>query len=356
MNEKSVLRQLVFQRKARVISIGFLFMGLYSAPAFATDIAGANGTIIENRACEALPERNYDEYVKHRRAFLKGDMEDASREGYTVDYLKNLQRRVFSRDEFEARRKFDAYECRRITYWSDGLRVAGFIWKPKIRPGAKLPLVIVNRGGNPTLDLLKPESHYYPFVTNGFVVIGSQYRGADGGEGRDEFGGADVNDVLNLFPLAESLGYVDMENVFMHGVSRGGMQTLLAVRRGARVNAVSIVGALTDLEAARQARPDLTDRVWSRLIPDYSGKKRERFLERSAVHFAQELNVPILILHGGADWRSDAATQSIALAQRLQSLRRKYELHIYADDDHAISLNREDRDRRVVNWFREHLK
>src|SRR4029453_3397699 len=45
----------------------------------------------------------------------------------------------------------------------------------------------------------------------------SAYRGNDGGEGREEYGGVDVRDVLNLIPLARALGYIDMHNVFMLG-------------------------------------------------------------------------------------------------------------------------------------------
>jgi hypothetical protein len=38
------------------------------------------------------------------------------------------------------------------------------------------------------------------------VVVASQYRGNGGGEGHEEFGGAEVHDILNLIPLAKSLG------------------------------------------------------------------------------------------------------------------------------------------------------
>ena len=36
-------------------------------------------------------------------------------------------------------------------------------------------------------------------------MIASNYRGSPGSEGQEEFGGADVNDVLNLLPLIDSL-------------------------------------------------------------------------------------------------------------------------------------------------------
>ena len=46
------------------------------------------------------------------------------------------------------------------------------------------------------------------------MVLASQYRGNDGGEGLEEPGGADVNDVVTLVSLASSLAYADPKNIF----------------------------------------------------------------------------------------------------------------------------------------------
>src|SRR5207247_311744 len=73
---------------------------------------------------------------------------------------------------------------------------------------------------------------FYELASHGFVILASQYRGNDGGEGREEFGGADVNDVINLLSIAASLPDADPKNVFLYGLSRGGMMTFLALQRG----------------------------------------------------------------------------------------------------------------------------
>jgi dipeptidyl aminopeptidase/acylaminoacyl peptidase len=80
------------------------------------------------------------------------------------------------------------------------------LWKPKDIAGRKLPLILFNRGGNRDFGELSPweEEGFYSYVSNGFVVLGSQYLGVDGGQGREELGGADVHDVLNLLPLARA--------------------------------------------------------------------------------------------------------------------------------------------------------
>jgi dipeptidyl aminopeptidase/acylaminoacyl peptidase len=330
---------------------------LFGLPGFArSQTTPPDGTIVDDAPCAVPAKRTYEQYLKDQRASIEEEVRIAASEGYKLNYLENFDRFVFSKEEFDRRQSFTDYDCRKIKYLSDGLKIVGFIWKPKNTTGKKLPLVIVNRGGNPNLDLLTPQRFYYPFVTSGFVVIGSQYRGADGGEGKDEFGGADVNDVFNLIPLARSLGYVDTDNVFMYGASRGGMQALLAIKKGIPINAVAVSGALTDLPAAARERPRVSERVWSRLIPGFADRTEEVLRERSAVYFAERISVPVLILQGGADWRSSAGSQALGLASKLQSLGKTYELHIYAEDDHPLSINRLERDREIIEWFKRYMK
>ena len=101
----------------------------------------------------------------------------------------------------------------------------------------------------------------------------------------------------------------------------------------------------------KQYSPAVLKQIW----PDYEERKDEIFKARSAVFWAEHLNVPLLIMHGGAD-RSVNPEQSLNLAQRLQKLGRVYELVVYAEDNHILSNNKEDRDRRAVGWFKRHMK
>src|SRR5262249_39402 len=96
--------------------------------------------------------------------------------------------------------------------------------------------------------------------------------------------------------------------------------------------------------------------VWSALIPGFEQRGEDLMRERSAVYWPEQINVPVLILHGGADWRADPMSQALDLAKKLQELGKKYELVIYAADDHGLSLNRPDSDRRIVGWFKKHMQ
>jgi dipeptidyl aminopeptidase/acylaminoacyl peptidase len=320
----------------------------------AAQINAPSGEIVEQSECWKDPYTSYEQYVTARKARYTAETEAARVEGFQRDYLTDIAKRIYSKEDFQQRNAFAGFQCTRVKYMSDGLKVIGIIWKPKDTAGKKLPLVIYNRGGNREFSKLNFISNYflYPFLQNGFVVIGTQYRGNDGGEGKEEFGGADINDVMNLVPLAKSLGYVDMNNVFMLGDSRGGMETYIALKNKIPVNAAAVRGAVSDLTPQRR---QAMEKNFKEMIPDYEKRGMELLKDRSAVYWADKINTPLLILQGGADWRTDPAS-TLSLAQKLQELGKTYELIVYAGDEHGLSLNRADADKRIVEWFKKYMK
>jgi dipeptidyl aminopeptidase/acylaminoacyl peptidase len=166
-------------------------------------------------------------------------------------------------------------------------------------------------------------------------------------------GGADLADVMNALALAGSLSYVDRDNLFLYGESRGGMMAYQALREGARVRAAATVGAFTDL-AAMLAADERAQAAALRIWPDFEQRQAEIAERRSALHWAETMAaVPLLILHGGAD-RSVSPRQSLALAMRLQELGRPYELHVFAEEGHVLSGRAEARDRQIADWFLRH--
>ena len=264
-------------------------------------------------------------------------------------------KQLYGREAIERVRNSPDLELLKIKYMSDGLKVSGFIYKPKDVSGKRLPAVIWNRGGagDDTIISAANYLHFYEMhrlASEGFVVLASQYRGYDGGEGKDEVGGADTNDVLNLFPVARSLGYVDMERVFMFGFSRGAQMTLQAVRRGAPVRAASVVGAPTDMWLSFRENPGIRDLIQSNWAGG-EARREQNMEERSAVRWADKLTVPVLILQGGAD-PAVSPTQALELARKMEEAGNLYELVVYARDDHFVTRNHEDRLRRTIEWFR----
>ncbi|MCK4561808.1 MAG: hypothetical protein KAT78_02790, partial [Flavobacteriaceae bacterium] len=81
----------------------------------------------------------------------------------------------------------------KITYLSDGLKVKGYLVQPNKTD--KYPCIVYNRGGNKEFGKLSSKKAVFILArvaSWGYVVAASQYRGNDGGEGKEEFGGKDV--------------------------------------------------------------------------------------------------------------------------------------------------------------------
>jgi dipeptidyl aminopeptidase/acylaminoacyl peptidase len=276
--------------------------------------------------------------------------------------LEPVWQQSYSRAAFEDARTQQMYECSRVTYLSGGLKVVGFVYGPKDHGSGQLPAIIYNRGGTATFHVINqpyfPEFH--ALAKEGFVVLASNYRGS-GGEGVDEWGGADVDDVLNLVPLARRLGYVDLKNLFMMGSGRGGLTTYVALKRQMPVNAAAVISGISDLKAFAAGAPRFLEgwpssgwlgfrSVW----PDFERRQDEHFSERSAVRWPERINVPVLILHSRTT-PFPRPEQALDMAAKLQEHRKPYELVIYADDLNQPP-HREDKLVRVLAWFRKHRK
>jgi dipeptidyl aminopeptidase/acylaminoacyl peptidase len=244
-----------------------------------------------------------------------------------------------------------------ITYASDGLKVKGYLAVPK--KGDKLPAVIYNRGGNRSFMEITDEAAILRLgglARAGYIVVASQYRGNDGGDGKEEFGGADVNDVLNLIPLLESLSRVDATRIGMYGWSRGGMMTYLALTRTDRIAAAIVASGVTDLPDMLSRRPEMGD-VFVELIPNYADQKDEALAARSAARWPERLSkkTPILILAGTADWRVHPK-QALDMAAALLDAKRPFRLVMFEGGDHALADYRPEVDRLVQDWLDRYVR
>lgn len=232
--------------------------------------------------------------------------------------------------------------CERLEYASDGLRVVAILVRPA-RPTRPMPVLIYNHGGSAAEGAL-PEAVLWDqarWVADGFLYLAPQYRGGGGSQGEDEYGGADVHDVVNLYPLLRTLPYADTANVFLWGHSRGGAMTYLALRAGMPVRAAAVTAGVADF----------TGRLRRRIPSDSARAAAER--DRSALAWPERLTAPLLLMHGDAD-PVVPVESSRRLAERLAGLGREHALVVYPGGDHNLTGHGDDVLRRVAAWFRRH--
>ncbi len=243
-----------------------------------------------------------------------------------------------------------------LTYWSDGLRVKGLLGYPK--GAGPYPAVIFNRGGNRDVGALGGWE-LIPFVESGYVAAGSQYRGTLGGEGQEEFGGAEVNDVLNLILLLKSLTIVDPERIGIVGMSRGGMETYVALRRDLEdgiqdLKVAAVVSGVADMFMWSEERPDVLRGVMIPLIGATPQERPDLYEARSATYWPELIDAPLLIQHGEEDDRVSVG-QARKLAQALLEAGKTVELIIYPGEDHALS-NHNKGFPEMLAWFQKYLE
>ncbi len=245
-----------------------------------------------------------------------------------------------------------------ITYLSDGLKIKGLLVEPKQK--GDYPCVIFNRGGNRDFGSLKIGHGAITMgniAKHGYVVIASQYRGNAGGEGQEEFGGSDVNDVIILTDVLKEVESADTDKIGMYGWSRGGMMTYIALTKTNRIKAAAVGGAVADLYESIKDRPEMETRVTAELIPDYETNKEQELTNRSAIMWADKFSkdVPILMLHGTADWRVKPE-QSLKMAMEFEKYRVPYRLIMFEGGDHGLTEHRAEKDEQVIRWFDRYLK
>jgi dipeptidyl aminopeptidase/acylaminoacyl peptidase len=244
-----------------------------------------------------------------------------------------------------------------ITYMSDGLRIQGYLAVPD-GPGP-FPCVIVNRGGNPNLGVWTDESAWKSlsrFAAWGYVAVASQYRGAGGSEGKDEYGAGDVDDVLNLLPVLHKVSGADMSRIGMFGASRGGMMTYLALTRTDKIRAAVVLSGMSDLKESMNARPEM-ERVFHNLIPDFERNKDAAIKQRSAIAWPDKLpaNVPLMLIHGTADWRV-SPVQAFDMARALMDAKHPVRFVMFEGGSHGVPEFAAERDELMHEWLDAYVR
>ena len=216
-----------------------------------------------------------NDLINHSNAFNQEDCFNSVFADYDswLQVMKvKYERRVKSEEALErllthfklmhSREKYEIFkenlDCRKFEYKVDTHYVKGFVIKPKMAM-KKLPVLIYNRGGNGNyggVTFGTMMGHLFAIANEGFIVIGSQYRGTYlMFDTLDEFGGSDVYDVTSLLDFVPTIEDADFNRIGMFGASRGGMQTHLAVKQLKNIKAIATIAGSTDLSKGLVYRP-----------------------------------------------------------------------------------------------------
>lgn len=310
--------------------------------------------LLENsRDCFSGPASSYDGFV----SMFKRMNPNNPNMGAIIH--KSLPRAMY--EQFQQQ-----LHCEQFVYDVDGVKVLGYLIQPKQAAAKSLPVLVYNRGGNGKLGaLLFPNAvgQLMPLAAQGYVVFASNYRGEHNQlklppeqEGKDEFGGADVADVLAFKTMLSKVPAANPEHVAMMGHSRGGMQTWLAAKQWLELDALVIIAGVTDLDAELTFRPEM-EKVYKARIPDYAKQKTAALQQRSVSHFLPQIraDLPVMIVHGDKDERV-AVGNATLIAKLLAERKQPHELVIVPGGDHSLRKQMPQLREQMDQFIRQQLR
>jgi dipeptidyl aminopeptidase/acylaminoacyl peptidase len=219
----------------------------------------------------------------------------------------------------------------KLMYKSDDCEVTGYLCAPSDYLKKKYPILIYLRGGNRTYGMLRP-SDVSQLTNFGFIVMATQYRGNDGGTGTEDFGGADVQDVLSLIDIAQQLPFASGK-IYMFGASRGGLQAYCTLKEeylagSDRISAAVVMSGVSDLAENYNFRDYDMKTTLIKLVGDTPERLPDEYEKRSVIYWPEMINVPLLIIHGRTDMRVPVE-QAETIYDMLRAYDKDVELRLY---------------------------
>ncbi len=193
-----------------------------------------------------------------------------------------------------------------------GLTAHGFYYPPQNRdfvgPENERPPLLVKSHGGPTsatVAVLNMINSQY-WTSRGIAVLDVNYGGSTGyGRAYRErlngnWGVVDVDDCVNGAKFLASSGKVDGNRIMIDGGSAGGYTTLCALTFRDYFKAGASHYGVSDLEALDEDTHKFESRYSHNLIGPYPERK-DLYIARSPIHFADRLSVPVIFFQGLED-------------------------------------------------------
>ena len=215
------------------------------------------------------------------------------------------------------------------------------------RPDRPLPMVLNVHGGPWWRDNWGFDSWHQWLANRGYAVLSVNYRGSTGfgknfiNASNREWGGRMHDDLIDAVQWAIDEGIADADRVAIMGGSYGGYAALVGMTFTPDVFAcgTAVVGP-ADLVSFLQTMPSHwvpSAKTWATRIGDHSTPEGRSFLQqRSPLNFVDQIERPLMIVHGANDPCVNQA-QSDQIVSAMQQNNVPVTYLIYPDEGHGIA-------------------
>jgi dipeptidyl aminopeptidase/acylaminoacyl peptidase len=241
----------------------------------------------------------------------------------------------------------------------DGYPAHGWIVRPEGR--GPHPVLLMIHGGPFTQYGLRLFDEAQVYAGAGYAVVMGNPRGSSGygqAHGTAIFGDAATAaaaDLLALLDAALATGGLDGSRTGVLGGSYGGyMTTWLAAHHGDRFKAAISERAVNAVDSFHGS----SDIGWFFAAALY-GTDPARWAAQSPLSYADQISIPMLIVHSEHDWRCPVEqAQRLFVALKLRGV--PTEMLLFPDEGHGLSRNgrpshRVARFEAILEWWGRHL-
>ncbi len=191
---------------------------------------------------------------------------------------------------------------------TDGRTAHAFFYPPHNRDfmapaGERPPLLVLSHGGPTSATTNELDLGIQYWTSRGIAVLDVNYGGSTG-YGRayrqrldGQWGVVDVDDCVNGARYLAARGEVDGNRLAIRGGSAGGYTTLCALTFRDVFKAGASYYGVADLERLAADTHKFESRYLDGLIGPYP-EQRERYRERSPIHFTERLACPVILFQG----------------------------------------------------------
>jgi dipeptidyl aminopeptidase/acylaminoacyl peptidase len=233
---------------------------------------------------------------------------------------------------------------------------------PGFEPTGDAPLLVHIHGGPIWHDTVGFRFEDAFWTSRGYVVMHPNYRGSYGyGQAfcesiRGDWGPREVADVVAGIDGLVDEGWVDPDRVFATGFSYGGITTGWLLTRTDRLAAAAPESGVYDFYAG------YGQSQWHEWTKNEFGvpwENPERFRELSSIDEIGDVDAPVLVTAGGADWNCPP-TQAEQLHVSLTKAGKESKLVVYPDEPHRRLSDAEQpsyvthRLTELATWFETH--
>tara|TARA_B100000579_G_scaffold86857_4_gene68197 strand:+ start:42531 stop:44465 length:1935 start_codon:yes stop_codon:yes gene_type:complete len=221
----------------------------------------------------------------------------------------------------------------------------GYFYKPKNKnfqgeSEEKPPLLVISHGGptSATSNALNLSIQYW--TNRGIAVADVNYRGSTGygKKFRDSLKGNwgvyDTDDCIAAVDHLSEKGLVDSSRVAIKGGSAGGYTTINALTFHDRFAVGATYYGIADLSVFIDDTHKFESKYLESLIGKYPEEK-EKYYERSAINFTDQLSCPMIIFQGTED-KIVPPSQAEIMAQGLRDKKIPFSLIMYEGEQHGF--------------------